>query len=118
MVQITPPRKSSPASIEMRQSMPIVPRRPGGPSRGAVATAAIIAATTALSVFASAPANASGRGERSPITPVTRAAIDPALSAGRGAAVGFAEQEAEKATTTGTVIGPDTTAYTLPAEAS
>jgi Pectate lyase superfamily protein len=51
-------------------------------------------------------------------TPVTRAALDPALVAGRGAPVDFAEQEAENAVTDGTVIGPDRTAYTLPAEAS
>ncbi|MEV4533424.1 glycosyl hydrolase family 28-related protein [Asanoa sp. NPDC049518] len=49
---------------------------------------------------------------------VTRAALDPALVAGRGASVNFLEQEAENAATTGTVIGPDRTAYTLPAEAS
>ncbi|HTF10089.1 MAG TPA: glycosyl hydrolase family 28-related protein [Asanoa sp.] len=49
---------------------------------------------------------------------VTRAALDPALVAGRGAAVNFLEQEAENAATNGTVIGPDRTAYTLPAEAS
>ncbi|TCO60502.1 glycosyl hydrolase family 28-related protein [Actinocrispum wychmicini] len=49
---------------------------------------------------------------------VTRAALDPALVAGRGAAVGFAEQEAENATTDGVVIGPDRTAYTLASEAS
>ncbi|MDN3351984.1 glycosyl hydrolase family 28-related protein [Actinomadura sp. DC4] len=49
---------------------------------------------------------------------VTRAALAPSLVAGRGAAVGFAEQEAESASTNGTVIGPDRTAYTLPAEAS
>ncbi|WP_328618253.1 right-handed parallel beta-helix repeat-containing protein [Amycolatopsis sp. NBC_00355] len=49
---------------------------------------------------------------------VTRAALDPALVAGRGAAVGFAEQEAENARTDGAVIGPDRSAYTLPAEAS
>jgi hypothetical protein len=51
-------------------------------------------------------------------SPVTRAGLDPALVAGRGANVGFAEQEAEKAQTNGVVIGPDRTAYTLPAEAS
>ncbi|MGK5680613.1 glycosyl hydrolase family 28-related protein [Actinoplanes sp. URMC 104] len=51
-------------------------------------------------------------------TTVTRAALDPALVAGRGATVPFLEQEAEHAATTGTVIGPDRTAYTLPAEAS
>jgi len=49
---------------------------------------------------------------------VTRAALDPALVAGRGARVDFLEQEAERAATNGTVIGPDRTAYTLPAEAS
>jgi hypothetical protein len=48
----------------------------------------------------------------------TRAALDPALVAGRGASVAFLEQEAEHAATNGTVIGPDRTAYTLPAEAS
>jgi hypothetical protein len=49
---------------------------------------------------------------------VTRAALDPALVAGRGASVAFLEQEAERAATNGTVIGPDRTAYTLAAEAS
>ena len=49
---------------------------------------------------------------------VTRAALDPALVAGRGATVDFLEQEAENATTNGTVIGPGRDAYTLPAEAS
>nr|WP_208298796.1 glycosyl hydrolase family 28-related protein [Streptomyces liangshanensis] len=49
---------------------------------------------------------------------VTRAALAPSLVAGRGADVDFAEQEAESAATNGTVIGPDRTAYTLPAEAS
>ncbi|BBH65873.1 hypothetical protein ACTI_25580 [Actinoplanes sp. OR16] len=49
---------------------------------------------------------------------ITRAAIDPSLTAGRGATVTFVEQEAERARTNGTVIGPDRTAYTLPAEAS
>ncbi|MEA2549836.1 MAG: hypothetical protein QOE42_2434 [Chloroflexota bacterium] len=48
----------------------------------------------------------------------TVAALDPALTAGRGAAVDFVEQEAENATTNGTVLGFDTTAYTLAAEAS
>jgi hypothetical protein len=49
---------------------------------------------------------------------VTRAGLDPALVTGRGASVAFAEQEAENAATDGTVIGPDRSAYTLPAEAS
>lgn len=49
---------------------------------------------------------------------VTRAALDPSLVAGRGAGVAFSEQEAERAATNGTVIGPGRDAYTLPAEAS
>ncbi|MEV4345282.1 glycosyl hydrolase family 28-related protein [Actinoplanes sp. NPDC049596] len=49
---------------------------------------------------------------------VTRAGLEPSLVAGRGATVNFLEQEAESARTNGAVIGPDRTAYTLPAEAS
>jgi hypothetical protein len=49
---------------------------------------------------------------------VSRAAIAPSLTAGRGADVPFVEQEAENADTNGTIIGPSTQAYTLPAEAS
>ncbi|MEU8629363.1 glycosyl hydrolase family 28-related protein [Streptomyces sp. NPDC048669] len=83
------------------------------------------AAAVGLGVLAGTPALA---GQRAPATPpaaspattsaVTRAALDPALVAGRGADVAFVEQEAENAATNGTVIGPDRTAYTLPAEAS
>ena len=49
---------------------------------------------------------------------VTVAAIDPALTAGRGARVNFVEQEAENADTNGTVLPFSTAAYTLAAEAS
>src|SRR5215213_1927468 len=49
---------------------------------------------------------------------VTRAALDPALVAGRGASVRFLEQEAENARTNGVVIGPDRNAYTAASEAS
>ncbi|MFI7603356.1 glycosyl hydrolase family 28-related protein [Actinoplanes sp. NPDC049681] len=59
-----------------------------------------------------------GPAGAAPAVPVTRSALDPALVAGRGEAVGFLEQEAENARFTGSVIGPDRTAYTLPAEAS
>ena len=60
-----------------------------------------------------------GEAVHTPLTTaVTRAALDPALVAGRGATVDFVEQEAENAATNGAVIGPDRTAYTLPAEAS
>jgi Pectate lyase superfamily protein len=76
-------------------------------------TAAAVGASLAL-----AP-GAAVAGPTSPgAPPATRAAIDPALTAGRGADLGFIEQEAETATTNGTVIGPSTAAYTLPAEAS
>src|SRR3954452_21892176 len=75
--------------------------------RGARSVAFAVAAIVVLG----APAGAAA-------TPVTRAALDPALVSDRGATVGFVEQEAENATTDGTVIGPDRSAYTLPAEAS
>ncbi|MEE6257190.1 glycosyl hydrolase family 28-related protein [Plantactinospora sonchi] len=65
---------------------------------------------------ATVPAQAGTKNRPAPV--VTRAGLDPALVAGRGAIVDFLEQEAENARTTGTVIGPDRTAYTLPAEAS
>ncbi|MCS0498866.1 glycosyl hydrolase family 28-related protein [Protaetiibacter mangrovi] len=81
------------------------------PTTLAVLLATALAATGVLAGTASASA--------SPAAPVvTRAAIDPALVAGRGAELGVVQQEAENATHTGTVIGPDRTAYTLAAEAS
>jgi hypothetical protein len=53
-----------------------------------------------------------------PAPRITRAGLDPALVAGRGADVPFVEQEAENAVFTGEKIGPGRDAYTLPAEAS
>ncbi|HET9140813.1 glycosyl hydrolase family 28-related protein [Actinophytocola sp.] len=75
--------------------------------------AAIAAATVTIAGLSPA-----GTADAHPAPAVTRAGLDPALVTGRGAQVDFAEQEAENARTTGTVIGPDRTAYTLPAEAS
>ncbi|SEL85651.1 glycosyl hydrolase family 28-related protein [Streptacidiphilus jiangxiensis] len=49
---------------------------------------------------------------------VTKAGIAPSLTRGRGADLGFAEQNAFNARTDGTVIGPDTTPYTLASEAT
>ncbi|GHO48990.1 glycosyl hydrolase family 28-related protein [Ktedonospora formicarum] len=49
---------------------------------------------------------------------VTVAAIDPSLVAGRGAQLGIIQQEAENATTNGTILPFDTSAYTLSGEAS
>jgi len=85
----------------------------GWPPRFAVlATACLVAAGAATAVAGAGTAYASA----APV--VTRAAIDPSLTAGRGADVPFVEQEAENAVTDGTVIGPSTQAYTLAAEAS
>jgi len=75
-----------------------------------------IAAVLTAGGLVLAPGTASAQSPAAPV--VTRAALDPALVAGRGAAVPFAEQEAENAVTTGTRIGPGRDAYTLPAEAS
>jgi hypothetical protein len=74
---------------------------------------ALAALALAISTLVATPAQAAA-----PATPVTRAALDPALVSGRGATVAFTEQEAENGRTNGTKIGPDRTAYTLPAEAS
>ncbi|HEU5475548.1 MAG TPA: glycosyl hydrolase family 28-related protein [Actinophytocola sp.] len=81
--------------------------------RAAITT---VAATVAVTVTAGLCLPGIADAHRAPV--VTRAGLDPGLVAGRGAHVDFAEQEAENAVSTGTVIGPDRTAYTLPAEAS
>jgi hypothetical protein len=75
-----------------------------------------IAAATALGTVLSGGAASASPASPAPV--VTRAGLDPALVAGRGATVNFLEQEAENAATNGAVIGPDRTAYTLAAEAS
>ncbi len=94
-----------------------VARWAGRPSRRAPAVvAAVVAASVGLGAVPGAPALAGTGGAPAPV--VTRAALDPSLVAGRGAGVAFAEQEAENATTNGTVIGPDRAAYTLAGEAS
>ena len=83
-------------------------------------TAALLLAGLATPVAAASTAS-TGRtaGAAGAVaSPVTRAAIDPALSAGRGAGVKFVEQEAETASTNGTLIGPSRDAYTVAAEAS
>ncbi len=72
----------------------------------------------ALCAPAAQAASASASGSAGSAAAVTRAGIDPALTAGRGARVDFLEQEAEHAATNGSVIAADRTAYTLAAEAS
>jgi len=95
-----------------RSTSGVAARRSNGQARwGAVALAAVVAAGLAAgsgAAFAGAPHDAV----------VTRAGLAPSLVANRGADLGFVEQEAENAATNGTVIGPDRSAYTLPAEAS
>ncbi|HEY0530716.1 MAG TPA: glycosyl hydrolase family 28-related protein [Actinoplanes sp.] len=81
------------------------------PRLAAAATASVVGLGLVIS-------GAAGAYASSPAPTATRAALDPSLVAGRGATVPFVEQEAEKAVTTGSVIGPDRSAYTLPAEAS
>jgi hypothetical protein len=82
----------------------------------AFAAAAVVGVSMLAGGGAPAFAEMSAQVAAAPV--VTRAALDPSLVAGRGAGVNFLEQEAENAATNGTVIGPDRTAYTLPAEAS
>ena len=78
-----------------------------------------LVATVAVAILAGANLLGPAAASAAPAAPVvTRAALDPALVAGRGADVPFLEQEAENAATNGEVIGPDRTAYTMPAEAS
>jgi hypothetical protein len=77
------------------------------------------AAAIAVSVIDGGGAGIAFAGRTPKVGPVvTRAALDPALVAGRGATVDFAEQEAENAVTNGSIVGPDRSAYTLAAEAS
>src|SRR3984957_14116765 len=95
---------------------PARPRRLGRPPRWtALTTAAVLVAGTSAIVVTSTAAAASAAA---PPPAITRAAIDPSLTAGRGADVPFVEQEDENAATNGTVIGPSTQAYTQAAEAS
>jgi hypothetical protein len=82
------------------------------------ATAALTATVVALVAAAVAAEPAAVAAPPGAAAVVTRAALAPALVAGRGASVDFAEQEAENAATNGTIIGPARSAYTLPAEAS
>ncbi|MBQ1058881.1 right-handed parallel beta-helix repeat-containing protein [Micromonospora sp. C32] len=78
----------------------------------------ILAAALAAAALLVPPGTATAGPPRGPAPVVTRAGLDPALVAGRGAAVDYVEQEAEHGRTTGVVIGPDRSAYTLAGEAS
>ena len=98
-----------------RPTIPLPPSvRRRHPWRGR--TVVVAAAAAAIVAGAALAGPAASAAPAAPV--VTRAALDPALVAGRGADVPFLEQEAERATTNGEVIGPDRAAYTLAAEAS
>ena len=92
------------------------PRPAGVPPRWLAALAALATGVTTMVAGAAPAAASSSYPESHP--GVTRAALDPALVAGRGARVAFLEQEAENARTDGTLVGPDRNAYTHAAEAS
>lgn len=79
--------------------------------RGLLAVAAATALVAGLLTAGTAPATAAGPAV------VTRAGLAPALVAGRGADLGFQEQEAEKVDHNGTVLGPSRAIYTQAAEA-
>jgi len=88
------------------------------PRRRRVARIAAVTALALVATLAAAqPGLATGSAKPKPGVE-TVAGIDPALTAGRGAKVPFVEQEAENATYTGDLIGPDRTPYTLASEAS
>src|ERR1700732_3571969 len=82
------------------------------------AAAAFATAAVGLSLTLGGTASADVGVPQASTPGATRAALDPSLVAGRGGSGGFAEQEAENASTNGTIIGPDRTPYTLAAEAS
>src|SRR5260370_11982010 len=86
--------------------------------KAAAMIATVAAAAAGLSVASGSTAFASAGTVAASTPVVTRAALDPSLVSGRGADVGFDEQEAENAPTNGTIIGPSTAAYTLAADAS
>jgi len=94
---------------------PRIGTRRRGRSRWTAAVGCTAAVAVALSLAAGTGIAAAGPRPSASPTPVTRAALDPALVQGRGARVDFTEQEAENAATTGTVIGPERSAYALPA---
>ncbi|MDY0910929.1 glycosyl hydrolase family 28-related protein [Microbacterium sp. CFBP9034] len=87
-------------------------------TRSTTLVAALAAASLTVGVIAAGPAASAAPPDPAPAAVVTRAALDPALTVGRGADVPFLEQEAENAVTNGTVIGPGREAYTIEAEAS
>jgi hypothetical protein len=77
-----------------------------------------VAATLAAAALAITASGVASVVQAQTAPRVTVAAIEPSLVAGRGAQLGIVEQEAENATTNGTILPFGTSAYTLSAEAS
>ncbi|MCD5346996.1 glycosyl hydrolase family 28-related protein [Agromyces sp. S2-1-8] len=102
----------------MTRRSPTSSIRSSGAAAAAAATIVIAVAATALLTAPAAAIAAPASTPPAAAVHVTRAGLDPALVAGRGADVAFLEQEAEHATTNGTVLEPVRDAYTLAAEAS
>src|ERR1700730_13390852 len=88
----------------------------GSRRRTRVRTAASLLLVPAALAATMAPGAAGSSAQVAPRATV--AAIDPFLLMGRGAQLGIVQQEAENATTNGTILPFDTTAYTLSSEAS
>jgi hypothetical protein len=76
----------------------------------------LLVLTSCVAILGSSPFSQHAKAQAAPR--VTTAAVDPSLVAGRGAQLGIVEQEAENATTNGTILPFDTSAYTLSSEAS
>src|SRR5258708_1270476 len=71
----------------------------------------LLVLTSCLTVWGLNPLSQQAQAQSS--ARVTVVGIDPSLVAGRGAQLGIVEQEAENATTNGTILPYDTSAYTL-----
>lgn len=86
------------------------------PKRGRVLLVSLITLTSCVAIVGIILFPQHANAQASPRVTVT--AIDPSLVAGRGAQLGIVEQEAENATTNGTILPYDPSAYTLSGEAS
>src|ERR1700730_18150832 len=86
------------------------------PKRSRMLIVSLLVLTSCVAILGINPFSQHAKAQAAPR--VTVAAIDPSLVAGRGAQLGIVQQEAENATTNGTILPFDTTAYTLSSEAS
>ena len=106
--------RNSGASLRARHAWSAVARSRQKHHRMLMVSLLVLASCVTIFGFSLVPQSA--KAQTAPR--VTVAAIDPSLVAGRGAQLGIVEQEAENATTNGTILPFDTSAYTLSGEAS